>query len=384
MSNLPPNFPDNFDTSSNEENNPLIPFSEFSRDKTFEEFIGREAQIQSILGNLFNPFAKILNISGLGGMGKTALAIRAIELQNEKQPFDHVVWSSAKKKIFTNLQIEDRENKVNDYTIDSAMNDIAKQCNRLDIIAMPPDQRKWTVAQLLQSKKVLVVLDNMETLKENAAPLVDEIYSMIKDNSQSKILTTSRHKIPSKNVEELPLGGFSQIESLNFLLSYSKSQNIDAVAQLPEIFLNEIYEKTGGAALALQLVVGQLGIEGVTIDRVLDNLRKAKYNDQTYDFYRFMFRESWELLTNASRNTLVSMSVFAPSVGGETEEIQAIAGIEDAEFAEALTQLLSTSLVDKVLTRLQKIYYKLHMLTLNFVLSDITGEKKWEEGLEDL
>ncbi|MCB8954526.1 MAG: ATP-binding protein [Ardenticatenales bacterium] len=335
--------------------------------KIYPQLIGRERE----LARLFTGFEArqkmpALYIVGLGGIGKTALAREAVEQALKKGLFEFVVWTSAKTERFVDTGIEKIE--VSDYSFDQLLSDIGRQCGQLDIPQMPFTQKLSAVKYLLSQTPVLIVLDNLETV-ENAAQLLDDVLEI---RGQSQLLITSRHFIPHPLVTPVRLGGFPLDEGLLFLRAESKLKGIDAVFHAGERTLEQIHNVTGGAPLAMKLVVGQIFY--TSMDDVLQILVDARFEEPDREFYRFVFKHSWDLLSLAARKVLVTMSVFSVKIGGTRTAIQIVSKVDEGQFMPALKNLIFMSLVDPS-QGLREKRYTIHQLTHYFVLSDIV--KKW-------
>ena len=122
----------------------------------------------------------------------------------------------------------------------------------------------------------------------------------------------------------------------------------------------------------MKLVAGQMARRPIIA--VIDDLLATKFHGQDYPLYQFIFKHSWDLLNDDSKRVLVSMSTFAPGIGGNEDAVLAVSSISATDFHKAIDSLVLMSLVDMIgLSRSQR--YALHPLTHYFVLSDIV--KKW-------
>jgi hypothetical protein len=305
-------------------------------------------------------------IVGLGGMGKTALAQEAMDRCWREGLFDHIVWASAKTERFVGEG--SRQTGVSDYGFEQLLADIARQCDRLDVAQLPPDQRRAAVKQLLLARRVLVVMDNLETIPDSDM-FVDEVFQIL---GRSKLLLTSRHHVRHERAFSLDLGGLYQPEGLAFLREDSAERGIQMIAQAGVEDLLAIYQVTGGAPLAMKLVIGQ--VSRWPLAQVLDNLKAAQFAGPNYDFYRFIFKQSWEMLAAETQQVLVSMAVFDLANGSSEAALRQVSRVEPEAVQPALDQLILLSLVD-VLGDLVTRRYTLHPLTHYFILSDIV--KKW-------
>lgn len=337
--------------------------------KPYSRFIGREKELDEILGVLREPEAKpIIAIVGLGGIGKTALAREAAERLLEEKFFKHLVWVGFKTEHF----VGERINRSIDfsYSFDDMLNDILRQCTRTNIAHMSADQKRAEVANLFNTEKVMILLDNLETYPEREN-LVSKIFEIL---GQSKLLLTSRHQFRHERVYTIHLSGFSKDEGLAFLRAEGKERGIDTVTSAGHSSLAEIFRGTGGAPLAMKLVAGQINRQPIHI--VLKELKKASSKGQYYDLYYFIYHFSWVMLSVNARMVLVDMSVFPHDTGGAVKDVEAISQVQASDFWLAMDQLVSLSLVIKS-GEAGKERFALHELTQNFIRSDIIKEKAW-------
>lgn len=347
--------------------NPISP-TIYLPPKAYARLIGRYDELDRVMSALRERERKpMLAVIGLGGIGKTALAREAVERCRQERLFDHIVWTSAKTERFVGEGTLKTE--VSDYNFDELLSDIGRQCDRVDIAQMPQDQKKEAVKYLLATRRVLVVMDNLETVKASEK-LVDDLFQIL---GRSKLLITSRHHVKHERVFTIDLSGFPQEEGVSFLREESKERGIEVVFQAPRESLAEIHQVTGGAPLAMKLVVGQMN--RLPMAEVLDTLKAAQFEGQDYDFYRFIFKHSWDLLALDAKKVLVAMSVFAPVIGGARNDVKEVSAVEEAAFQPAIDQLILMSLVDPLGT-LEQRRYAIHQLTNYFILSDIV--KKWD------
>lgn len=335
--------------------------------KPYSRLIGRSIELDRIMNAMREPERKpMISVVGLGGIGKTALAREAIELCQREQLFDHIVWTTAKVEYFVGE--ETVKVGVSDYNLDALLDDIGKRCNRKGIVEMSPDEKRVAVKYLLKSNHVLIVTDNLETVPRRDE-LVNGVFQIL---GKSKLLITSRHRIKHERVFTIDLEGFAEDEGVVFLREESRERGIEEVAQANRNSLVEIHQVTGGAPLAMKLVIGQMSRLGMNI--VLENLKDARFEGPDYKFYRFVFHRSWALLNLDAKKTLVSMSVFAPVIGGTEETIRAVNKVEKQICRESLDQLVLMSLVSPTAS-IKNRRYTIHQLTYYFILSDIV--KKW-------
>jgi hypothetical protein len=241
-----------------------------------------------------------------------------------------------------------------------------------DINQMPLAQKRAAVKTLLNTERVLIVLDNLETIP-NCEELVANVLEIL---GRSKLLITSRHQVTDDRVYNIDLRGFSEDEGVTFLREEGEERGIESVASAARSSLTNIHEVTGGAPLAMKLVVGQLSRQPMEV--VLNTLKEASPQGQAYELYHYIYRHSWEMLDMKARMALVDMSVFPPGTGGAVKDVMSISQVGERDFWPAMDRLARLSLVDKRGLAGEE-RFSLHALTWNFIRSDITKEKEWAE-----
>jgi hypothetical protein len=333
-----------------------------------EYFTGRETEIKQITTALQDSEgASVIALYGLGGMGKTALARKAAEICLSNGTFKHVVWVSAQLEKFVGNKAHSL--KPRELSLEGLLNEIGLQGSIQEIAGQTAQEKERLIRSRLASRPTLLVLDNLETLPDRES-FVEQAVDLLA--GKSKLLLTSRHKIQRTDAIFLQLGGLDPQTGIRFIREEGVRRGIAEFGSENDATLMEIFTVTGGAPLALKLVIGQLRFQ--PLELVLQNLKSAAFDSPEYDFYRFIFKRSWDLLPLTARKILVSMSVFDPATGGAVKLVQQVSKVDSTEFFEAMEVLIDMSLVDFV-GQLNQRRYVLHPLTHYFVLSDIV--KKW-------
>jgi hypothetical protein len=337
--------------------------------KTCDHFSGRTQELEQLTENLCQlDKYPLIALYGIGGIGKTTLAREAIERTIQEERFWHIVWMSAKTARFEGTGIQ--QLAVSDMSFEGVLNDIAKQCHLPHLIPQPLNEKQLNLQNFLAKHPALIVLDNLETVPERE-DLVFRVKAMT--TGPSKVLITSRFRLEKVDVHQYTLEGFPPDEALVFLRMEGRSQGITEVADAPADILLKLHAATGGAPLAMKLVVGQLKRQ--PLEKVLNNLQKVSLQKEERTFYEFMFKGSWDMLTPAAKEVLLSMSAFDPVIGGSAEMVRAMAEVPPVAFDAAMVELIVMSLVNLV-GPLGDRRYTLHPLTYNLIHSDVV--QKWK------
>ena len=320
---------------------------------------------------LRDPSGKwIVAIDGMGGIGKTALAREIADKCMTEKLFSIVIWDQAPKK--SQGLPAGRGKEKGTLTFETVLNSIARQLGALDVPRLKAAEKELRVKGLLQAHRTLVVLDNLETAKESQNELARRLLPLL---NPSKVLMTSRHRFQGE-VFAVHLIGLDEDGSLRFIRQEAEEKNIQAISSAKVSELKQIAETTGGSPLALKLVVGQLGF--LPLDSVLEHLQKIKLpkgdsdkNDYVH-FYKGIFLPSWKLLSEDGKKLLISMSHFAPGIGGTYEAVKATSDLADDVLNDCIEDLWKLSFLEKGESpSLKKVRYYLHALTQYFILSDI-------------
>ena len=146
-------------------------------------FIGRRKERKD-LKKLLNSEHRVITVVGEGGIGKTALSLRACNdlLEENSGLFDRIVWVSLKTRYLTPEGIRDIQN-----TVDSVGYLIQTIAQIFTSEGSNQEQQGWDrVIEQMRQTKTLLVIDNLETIGAGIRDLALEI------PLGSKILLTSR------------------------------------------------------------------------------------------------------------------------------------------------------------------------------------------------
>lgn len=332
--------------------------------RPYQRFFGRDALLDEIMSVLREPDRKpIIGLDGMGGIGKTALAREVVERCLAENLFDTVIWEPKSSEIGLRM--------IRPLTWVSLMAAIGRQLGAPDIQSLPDVGKEARLTSLLQARKVLLVLDNLETVVRDQEELSERLLPFF---SHSRCLMTSRRRFRG-NVYALNLKGLEQEDGVRLLRYEATERGIQRVAAAESHDLRQIAQTTGGSPLAMKLVVGQL--QHLPLEVVLRSLQEVQLDGEATDesdyirFYKNIFWNSWQLLNETAQRLLVSMAVFAPGIGGTLDAIQSTSNLDQTVLLNAVEELWRFSFLEAGEKGLQNSRYYLHPLTQYFVVSDI-------------
>jgi WD40 repeat protein len=220
-------------------------------------FCGRQADIETlaqwILGNgtTAQPGCRMVALLGLGGIGKTALAIKVAEQVQDQ--FAAVIWRSLRHGPSLAELLED-----------------VLRCLQTDTIQEIPETltgRMSRLSELLRAQRCLLILDNAESLLRSGDPIGrylegyesygEWLQLLGSSRHQSCIILTSREKpkelmpLEGEGVRSWVLAGLSYLEGQTFLQQQGTFQGKAGDWQ-------RLIQQYGGNPLELKIVAQTL------------------------------------------------------------------------------------------------------------------------------
>jgi DNA-binding SARP family transcriptional activator len=267
-------------------------------------FIGREIELAEITALLANPDCRLLTLVGLGGIGKTRLALKVAEEKISSYP--HGVY-------FVSLAgLESAE------FIPSTI---------LSALSIEPSQRYEPKNQLLsyvQNREMLLILDNFEQFLVGAALLSELLHHA----PRLTLLVTSRQRINLQSewvflVEGLPFPPIDSVEDTQqygaaalFIQSAQRSLPKFALDETNQHFIAHICRLVEGMPLAINLAAAWTPVlDPKSIASELEyglDLLEADWQDLPVRQrnMRAVFNASWTMLTQDEQVSIQMLSVF--------------------------------------------------------------------------
>jgi tetratricopeptide (TPR) repeat protein len=329
-------------------------------------FVGREEEIRTILQSLQpNSRTFIIGIEGIGGVGKSALAIEVSYRCIENDLFESVIWISAKETILTLHGIEPVIPEAK--TLSDILITIGTSLGNPTIGNLSIQEQIKRAYNLLARRTTLLVLDNFESLSKNEQR--DVLDFLRRSPITLKVAITSRERVSEGQI--IRLQGLSFEES-NALLEWDAQQKNIHLTKDQNKYLVEL---TGGLPLALLWVQGQIAVLGYSATQVLDKLSL----DTDIPILQYCFNHSWNLLRHTSEKKILFILALQPEAVSRTA-LKEIAGIEDADlFDNAISDLLQLSLIEHESDR---DYFSILPLTRRFIRTQFGADRKFIKQAE--
>lgn len=333
----------------------------------YDRLFGVEEQLQTLVTRLQAPDGPhFLSLEGLGGIGKTALARAAAQQCARLGTLTGILWVSARHERLTeNGTLQPTPDAVR--SLEEVVGSLVAQLGWQDLNHQPVTAQLARLSALFTTTPYLVVIDNLEVLTDSAA-LLPALYPLA---GATRFLLTSRHTLSHfPYVHVVPVPQLSPAHSQELIISELQRRGYPAA--IPADWPARLYELIGGLPLALKLAAAQLG--RLSPAEILAGLRQAN-RQEAEQLYTFIYRRTWELLDDLARQLLVYGLLPLDPAGETLEFIQWMSGLDDDDFAQALTQLQAYSLLEpgRDLTTPR---YLLHRLTVTFLQTEIL--QRWD------
>ncbi len=306
-------------------------------------FIGRETEILNIKKRL--KAKRMLTLTGIGGCGKTRLALQVAAEVVEEYPDG--VWLVELAALTDPTLVPQQVATV------------------LGVKEAPGRPLPDTLAEALKPRHMLLLLDNCEHLKEACSLLAD---TLLRAAPGLQILATSRavlsvpgettYRVPCLDIppdpEQLPsLDTFREYEAVRLFVEHATSveptfaitaQNAPALARICQLL--------DGIPLAIELAASR--VRALPVERIAQRL-EHHFDLLSHGAFRALPRQktlratidwSYNLLDEPERTLLRGLAVFAG--GWSLEAAEAVCAgerIEDWQVLDLLTQLVDESLV---------------------------------------
>lgn len=323
--------------------------------------IGRETELAELERQLRDPTCHLITIAGLGGIGKTRLALR-VGHQCANQTLHGAVLV-----ILTSAQ-----------SLDAFLSTLA------DSIRFSFLQQGAPRAQLidyLREKHMLLILDNMEQLAGVVNEFLNDLVQLAPD---VKIIITSRQRFNLRSEWVLALQGLPSVETRApnelpaaqtlFLETSRRVRGDDMVRGEPITAINQICSLLHGMPLAIELAAAWSRL--LTCEQLAAQLysnvtaleASTPDNEERHRSLRAVFDHSWRLFSLMEQQILVALSSF---VAGFTREA--------AERVAGASMPLLLGLTDKMLLRRELSgRFSLHEMMRVYLLEKLQGSESVE------
>lgn len=268
-------------------------------------FVGREKE-QAIIAAALLPETRAWGalIDGPGGIGKTALAVKAAH-DAPAELFERKIFITAKVRELTPAG----EKPLTDFTrptYQAMLDELGKELGETNLEKLPLEARPNEVRLALTEKKALIVFDNLETLPEEERTRLFQFLARLPEGN--KAIVTSRRR-SDVDARILRLDRLSHEEALALMAELA--ERYPRLARASQKERDDLYTITSGNPLLMRWVAGQLGREGShcrTIGEACAFIDKAP---QGNDPLEYIFGDLLETFSESETKVLAALTHFS-------------------------------------------------------------------------
>ncbi len=256
-----------------------------------------------------------LTVSGVGGVGKTAITYAAVERIAAASDFTHLVWASAKNTRFSAAD-------VSGASVESIYwHDVVRMIGSQLECVLAPSQALWEqqlrahIEHELDGARLLVVVDNLEVVR--AADRVIQRLRELGVRRPHKILATTRWAVTQEDLDvrdlRVPPLGAEETYDLVRLVADGTGSDLATAADRE---LRPIYEITEGNPFLIKLITRRYVVTGRSLQRIIDELKTVSFGKLGKRVRAWLFDQSLdELRTRSSEDDAVRL-LFSFCVSG--------------------------------------------------------------------
>jgi WD40 repeat protein/transcriptional regulator with XRE-family HTH domain len=299
-------------------------------------FYGRESELASLSDWLVEQHCRVVSILGLGGIGKSALAVTLMHRVADQ--FDFVIWRSLRDAPPPESLRDELLPLLAPEPLTTPLDTVEQQINLL--------------FDYLRTRRVLLVIDNLESVMEEAEGsgrmLPEfEIYARVlrraaETKHHSCILLTSREK---PNVLAPLEGARTPVRTLH--LGQLDAQSSELLLQEQEVTgspeeLERLIERYGGNPLALKIVAPTIAdLFGGEIHSFLEQ------GETIFGSVRYLLQEQFARLSALEESIMLWLAILREPVTVPLLSVAVVTPVPRAQILEALDSLRGRSLIER-------------------------------------
>ncbi len=298
-------------------------------------FIERYDLCNEIKKGLAHERASVVQITGIGGTGKTAIATWSVLHAYEKNQFCFIVSSTAKDRELTQHGIQSITPLFTSY--ESLLNAI------LDVIQFPEfktsiiDQKEKEVLELIKNSNGLLFVDNLETVDDaRLIRFLDNLPTGI------KAIVTSRLGAVSVSVYPVRLGPLSKEEGVAYIKSLRQMPGLSYIDDLSTDECEGICSSCDGLPLAIRWTLSKSDDAAEAIKQSEELSRSGRMGDELLEF---SFRRIFDSLEKDEKTVLQVLSLFQQPQASEV--IYVGSGINAVKAQDAISVLMKDALIQR-------------------------------------
>lgn len=267
-------------------------------------FFGRKKEL-AIVADAIAPEARTWGvlIDGPGGIGKTALAVRA-GYEAPDAIFPRKIFLSAKVRDLT----PSGEQPLHDFTVTNYLDlltELARELGHPELSKTSENERPNAVRLALADERALLIIDNLETLQEAERDRFYHFLSRLPPGCKAIVTSRRRRDVEARSIS---LDRLEAADALALLDELAKMNRL--LASAGESERRMLYEFTGGNPLLLRWTAGQLGGRGNRCRTVPEACAFLRATPPGNDPLEYIFGDLLGTFTESETAVLAALTHF--------------------------------------------------------------------------
>lgn len=329
-------------------------------------FVNREQEMQRVMRLLgAQSRASLINIHGLSGVGRSALAHevaeRCLEIsrQTPDDPcsFEGIIWISPQRAAFTSESGIPVKGPT-PWGLDDLCRTIVGVLRKQSLLQAKPEEQVAVMPDLLREGRYLLILDDVDEVNDKR---LDEFLSSLP--VPTKAILISRRPLP--RCISVALSNLNTEAALRLLRQEAQEAHVRAIEGASAADLQRLVRTSDGLPVALRWAVRQLQISGRSLSWVIDQLGLAGHQPLA----DYCLSRSVKELTEPQRHLLLAFAIYPHPIQPEAAAVAA--GIETWRRTDALTRLAQLQLVQAD-ERSER--YGMMLITRQYAMSELNAD----------
>jgi len=301
-------------------------------------FVGRANEVRAIKKLIKSDLDRIITITGAGGVGKTAIALRMAYsfLEDSQNLFDAVIWFSAKTTKLTEEGIVQQTPGI--VSSQQLIMDMLKVIDPEAVKTFVEgkvqlESFKTYLYKVFSSQKCLIVIDNLETILKD-----DVLVGFIKDIPRnSKVLITSRKGL-GEIERRYPISDMPENDAILLFKIVAKERNRTDLLRLEEETIRRLVKRVRCYPLLIKWSIGQ-----VCLGKEPDSAFSQIFAGES-EIAKFSFNDVFSLLSDDSKLILYAMIIYG-NKPVSNYVLTRLTNLTDDKFEDSIKELVLSSFV---------------------------------------
>ena len=319
------------------------------KEPTYDTLFGADEHVARLKEALLAPdHSWLIAVTGLGGLGKTAVSDQTIR---------QIIPTFRFQKICA-IYLESGNLPV--------ANLLAALARELGLPTTIQAEAEKQLTHLLKSRPCLIFIDGFE---DDISHLADGLNNLARP---SKFIVTSRHRpLDNNHFFVQPLSALSAPAAADLIRQHAHKIGRLELANAANEQIEAIHQKVGGNPLALKLIVGLS--DKHTVPAILQDLTDLKVEARIEEMYRHIYWRAWHALSQESQTVLKVMQTPDSATGANLAYIASLCpSLTLRDVSAAIEDLINRSLLETHGSAWAKqMRYRIHSLTKSFLQTEI-------------